>query len=88
MASKVLNKPEDAVQEMMEGLVECMPGLNRIEGHNVLVCDDIEAVRARQVTIISGAVRQRGICSSGSHAPPRGRVQAEAAATSRPTGAG
>jgi len=54
-SKKLLNEPTDAVQQMIEGLVETTAGLNRIDGHNVVVRADIEAVRDQQVAIISGA---------------------------------
>lgn len=53
--STLLNEPTDAVRQMLEGLIETNAGLNLIEGHNVIVRADIEAVRDEQVAIISGA---------------------------------
>ncbi|HET7105986.1 MAG TPA: dihydroxyacetone kinase subunit DhaL [Candidatus Acidoferrum sp.] len=51
---KFINRPENAVEEMLEGLVVLSPGLARLAGHKVLIRADAERVRDKQVAIISG----------------------------------
>ncbi len=50
----LINRPETVVEEMIEGLVLLHPGLRRVPGQTVLVRADAEAVRDRQVALISG----------------------------------
>jgi dihydroxyacetone kinase len=51
---KFTNRPEDVVEEMLEGLVVLCPLSGRLSGHKVMVRADAEQVRERQVAIISG----------------------------------
>jgi dihydroxyacetone kinase len=51
---KFINRPENAVEEMLEGLAVLSPGLLRLPGHKVMVRSDVEEIRDKQVTIISG----------------------------------
>ena len=51
---KFINRPENAVEEMLEGLAVLSPGLARLAGHKVLVRADAERIRDKQVAIISG----------------------------------
>jgi len=51
---KFINRPENAVEEMLEGLAVLSPGLLRLSGHKVMVRADVEEIRDKQVTIISG----------------------------------
>lgn len=51
---KFINRPEDVVNEMLEGLVVLNPDLVRLSGHKVVARADEEAVRKRQVALISG----------------------------------
>jgi len=51
---KFINRPENAVEEMLRGLTVLHPGLIRLPGHKVLVRADMDDVRNRQVAIISG----------------------------------
>jgi dihydroxyacetone kinase len=51
---KFINRPENAVEEMLEGLAILSPGLARLAGHKVLVRADAERMRDKQVAIISG----------------------------------
>ena len=51
---KFINRPENAVEEMLEGLAVLNPGLVRLAGHKVLFRADAERIRDRQVAIISG----------------------------------
>eukprot|EP00038_Savillea_parva_P012412 m.204500 g.204500 ORF g.204500 m.204500 type:complete len:607 (-) comp22552_c0_seq1:145-1965(-) len=53
-AKKFINNPTDVVDEMIEGVLATSPWLCKVAGHNVLVRKDIESVRERQVTLISG----------------------------------
>ena len=51
---KFINRPEDVVEEMLEGLVVLHPGLARLAEHKVIVRADAETSRHRQVAVISG----------------------------------
>jgi dihydroxyacetone kinase len=51
---KLINHPENAVEEMLRGLSVLHPGSVRLPGHRVLLRDDAEQVREQQVAIISG----------------------------------
>ena len=51
---KFINRPEDVVEEMLEGLLLLNPGSSRLAGHKVIVRADAERVREQQVAIISG----------------------------------
>jgi ATP-dependent dihydroxyacetone kinase len=51
---KFINRPENAVEEMLEGISILNPGLVRLAGEKVLVRADTERVRDQQVAIISG----------------------------------
>ena len=50
----LINRPESVVEEMVEGLVALHPGFRRLPGQTVIVRADAEAVRDRQVALISG----------------------------------
>src|ERR1700733_5008068 len=51
---KFINRPEDVVEEMLQGLVVLHPGSLRLPGHKVLVRSDAEQIRNQQVAILSG----------------------------------
>src|SRR5271154_5455397 len=51
---KFINRPEDVVEEMLEGLVVLQPGSSRLDGHKVMVRADAEHFRDQQVAVISG----------------------------------
>ncbi len=51
---KFINRPEDVVEEMLEGLLLLNAGSSRLAGHKVIVRADAESVRDQQVAIISG----------------------------------
>ena len=51
---KFINCPENAVEEMLEGLAVLSPGLARLPGHKVMLRADAEQIRNRQVAVISG----------------------------------
>jgi len=51
---KFINRAEDVVEEMLEGLVILHPGLARLSGHKVIVRADADEARDRQVAVISG----------------------------------
>jgi triose/dihydroxyacetone kinase / FAD-AMP lyase (cyclizing) len=51
---KVINRPEDVVEEMLQGLVVLHPGSIRLPGHKVLIRSDAEQVRDQHVAILSG----------------------------------
>jgi triose/dihydroxyacetone kinase / FAD-AMP lyase (cyclizing) len=42
---KFLNRPENAVEEMIEGLAVLSPGAMRLPGHKVMIRTDSEKVR-------------------------------------------
>jgi triose/dihydroxyacetone kinase / FAD-AMP lyase (cyclizing) len=51
---KFINRPEDVVEEMLQGLAVLHPGSSRLRGHKVMVRADTEQSRDRQVAVISG----------------------------------
>jgi dihydroxyacetone kinase len=51
---KFINRPEDVVEEMLQGLVVLYPGTARLRGHKVLVRADAEQARNQQVAVLSG----------------------------------
>jgi dihydroxyacetone kinase len=51
---KLINHPEDVVEEMLQGLSVLHPGSVRLSGHKVMLREDAEQIRDRQVAIISG----------------------------------
>ncbi len=51
---KFINRPEDVVEEMLEGLLLLNAGSSRLASHKVIVRADAERVREQQVAIISG----------------------------------
>src|ERR1700756_4482428 len=51
---KFINRPENVVEEMLQGLAVLNPGVARLSGHKVMVRADINKIRDEQVTIISG----------------------------------
>jgi len=51
---KFINRPEDVVDEMLQGLVVLHPGSVRLPGHKVLIRADAQQVRDKQVAILSG----------------------------------
>ncbi|AXC11048.1 Dihydroxyacetone kinase, ATP-dependent [Acidisarcina polymorpha] len=51
---KFINRPQDVVEEMLEGLVLLDPGSARLAGHKVMIRADAEQASERQVAVISG----------------------------------
>ena len=51
---KFINRPEDVVEEMLQGLAVVNPNLARLSGHKVILRADADAVRDRQIALISG----------------------------------
>ena len=51
---KFINRPQDVVEEMLEGLVVLYPGCARLPGHNVLIRADADPASVKQVAIVSG----------------------------------
>src|SRR5579871_3394710 len=51
---KFINRPEDVVEEMLQGLVILHPGSSRLVGHKVVVRSIPEQALGQQVAIISG----------------------------------
>jgi dihydroxyacetone kinase len=51
---KFINRPENVVEEMLQGLVLLHPGLVRLPDHKALIRADAAEVRDRQVAVISG----------------------------------
>ncbi len=51
---KFINRPEDVVEEMLQGLAVLHPGSVRLPGHKALIRSDAEQVRHQQVAILSG----------------------------------
>jgi dihydroxyacetone kinase len=51
---KFINRPEDIVEEMMQGLSVLHPSSARLLGHKVIVRADADQTRDQQVAVISG----------------------------------
>jgi dihydroxyacetone kinase len=51
---KLINRPEDVAEEMVQGLAVLQPGCARIPGHKALIRADAGDARDRQVAILSG----------------------------------
>jgi dihydroxyacetone kinase len=51
---KFINRPEDVVEEMMQGLAVLHPSSARLLGHKVMVRADAERARDQQVAVFSG----------------------------------
>ena len=51
---KLINRPEQVVREMLEGLLAIYPHLSLLADHNVLLRLDAKETRNRQVAVISG----------------------------------
>ena len=51
---KFINRPENAVEEMLEGLAVLNPGMRLLPRHKVMVRADADDLRDKQVAIISG----------------------------------
>src|SRR5271165_7103445 len=51
---KLINRPEDVVEEMLQGLAVLHPGSMRLPGHKVMIRADAEKVRGSQVAVLSG----------------------------------
>jgi len=55
MSKKFINKPENVVEEMLEGIVWASGGLiSHLGVHNVLVRSDIDEVKHQQVSLLCG----------------------------------
>ncbi|XP_031570895.1 triokinase/FMN cyclase-like isoform X2 [Actinia tenebrosa] len=54
-SKKLINRPENAVDEALEGIVTANPGLSLLKGHRVIIRNDVEDLRkAGKVTLVSG----------------------------------
>jgi len=51
---RLINRAEDVVEEMVEGLILLHPGLRRLPGQTVIVRADAEVFRPQKVALISG----------------------------------
>jgi triose/dihydroxyacetone kinase / FAD-AMP lyase (cyclizing) len=51
---KFINRPENVVDEMLQGLAVLRPDLSRLMGHKVVLRADADRVKERQVAIVSG----------------------------------
>src|SRR6516162_6548609 len=51
---KFLNRPENAVEEMLQGLAMLKPGAARLPVHKAMIRADAEKVRHQQVAVLSG----------------------------------
>lgn len=51
---KFINRPENAVEEMLQGLTILSPGSARLPGYRVMLRADAAEVRDKQVAIVSG----------------------------------
>jgi hypothetical protein len=52
---KLINRPQEVVEEMVEGLVAVYPALRRLPGHTVLIRSDPPDPTERPIAVISGA---------------------------------
>lgn len=55
MIKKLINTPHRCVEEAVEGALLADSRLMRVEGHNILVRKDIDDIKQRMVTLISGS---------------------------------
>jgi dihydroxyacetone kinase len=51
---KFINRPDNVVEEMLQGLVLLHPGSARLSGHKVMVSVNTEQYRDQQVAVLSG----------------------------------
>src|SRR5271154_1203531 len=51
---KFINRPEDVVEEMLQGLAVLHPGSVRLSGHKALIRADAAQARERRVAVLSG----------------------------------
>lgn len=51
---KFINRPENIVEEMLQGLTVLQPGSARLPGHKALIRADAEQARGNQVAVLSG----------------------------------
>src|SRR4051794_5151269 len=51
---KLINRPDQVVDEMLDGLLALHPNLSRLAGYNVVLRSDFDERRDQQVAIISG----------------------------------
>src|ERR1700745_519586 len=51
---KLINRPENVVREMLEGLVAIYPNLALLADHRVIFRPDAEQVRDEMVAVVSG----------------------------------
>src|SRR6185437_9921676 len=51
---KLINRPDRVVDEMLDGLLVLYPGVARLSRHNVVIRNDAEEARDRQIAVISG----------------------------------
>jgi dihydroxyacetone kinase len=51
---KLINRPEDVVEEMLKGLAVLQPGCVRLAGHKAIVRADAVQAREKQVAVLSG----------------------------------
>jgi len=51
---KFINRAEDVVEEMLQGLAVLSPSLARLSGHRVMFRADADAVRDHQIALVSG----------------------------------
>ena len=54
LMKKFINSPDNAVEEMLQGLSVLHPGTVRLSGHKIMLRDDAEQLREQPVAIISG----------------------------------
>jgi triose/dihydroxyacetone kinase / FAD-AMP lyase (cyclizing) len=51
---KIINRPENVVEEMLQGLAVLHPGLVRLSGYKVMIRADVDQTREQQIAVISG----------------------------------
>jgi triose/dihydroxyacetone kinase / FAD-AMP lyase (cyclizing) len=51
---KIINRPGNVVEEMLQGLAVLHPGLVRLSGYKVMIRADVDQTREQQIAVISG----------------------------------
>ena len=68
MSKKLVNSPEDAVDEALAGMVAVHPGLRLLEGHRVVVRADIASVvKEGKASSMKLCMRKKMYCLCDNH---------------------
>src|SRR5260370_40257093 len=72
---KFINRPENVVEEMLQGLAVLSPGMARLSGHKVMIRADVDRIRDRNlICVYSGHVNwnKRSSCHFSQRTWPSG----------------